>query len=450
MIGGSAVLVLLLCSSTVYSTEPETTTNTNALPEENGSSFEHMECLQGDSLTNPVLEEVKEQIRRGERDFSVNLIKSLFKDGNQTETGEETNIFISPSSIYQALTLSHFGARGKTKDDLEAVMGMTGISSIDVMKNYLFDKAFQSIRERNPELGYNLTHANKFYFNRDLSLDPCLQKVLSEEMEATDFSNSNKATRIINSWVERKTNKKIRDLIPSGSLDGSTKVALVNAAYFKGEWESRFNMSESKKDNFYTRRDKIAITKFMKQKGKFNYYVSEELRAHILELPYKGEQVSMLIILPPFEEGSLQKTINLLSPETFQGVIAEVKSGFYQIDDLSIKIPKFRIEESYNLGNTLGDLGVQSLFAADSDLSGFLADKSNEVKLNRAIHKAFIEVNEEGTEAAASTAIFAFRSASPLFHKNFNADHPFLFMIYDKEADVILFFGVYQNPDPSA
>ncbi|CAB4066832.1 unnamed protein product [Lepeophtheirus salmonis] len=140
------------------------------------NSLYDMECLQGDLLTEPVLDEVKDQIHRGERDFSVKLIKSLFKDGNQTDAGEERNLFISPSSIFQTLTLSHFGARGRTKEELERVMGLTGISSIDVMKNYLFEKAFQAIRERNPELGYNLTHANKFYFDRALPLELCLQK----------------------------------------------------------------------------------------------------------------------------------------------------------------------------------------------------------------------------------------------------------------------------------
>ena len=170
-------------------------------------------------------------------------------------------------------------------------------------------------------------------------------------------------------------------------------------------------------------------------------------------MPYIGDDVSMVVILPPFENGSIHETINRLTPETLQGVMAEVKSGFYTVDDLTVQIPRFKIEQEFELASTLSGLGLETLFdPKTSDLSGFLdtskvtEDDLNTVKLNSALHKSFIEVNEEGSEAAAATVLFGFRSARPLFHTEFIANHPFIFLIYDKKTDLILFLGVFQSP----
>ena len=156
----------------------------------------------------------------------------------------------------------------------------------------------------------------------------------------------------------------------------------------------------------------------------------------------------MVIILPPFEDDSIHETIKRMTPETVQGVMAEIKSGFYKADEtLSIEIPKFNIEQSMELSSMVSALGAPSLFGGDGDLSGFLQeDKVEELSLSSAVHKSYIEVNEEGSEAAAATALFGFRSARPLFHTEFVANHPFVFFIYDKETDIILFHGVLQDP----
>jgi len=407
-------------------------------------------CMpEGDFLSERPPEKEQEQINRGERDFSVNLIKSLFQDFNST--GVHENIFVGPSSIYATLMLAYFGAHGETEKELSNVLGTSGLSKSNVQRSYLFERAFQAIRERNPDLGYQLTHANKVYFDRDLPLNSCIQLLLQDELAAVDFKNADKVTNQINQWVKEKTKKKIPNLLPTGSLDASTKMALVNAAYFKGEWASKFETEDTKRDNFYVRNDKITMTKFMKQKGKFNYYTSEELRAHVLQMPYKGDDISMIIILPPFEDDALYTTVQRMTPETIQGVMAEVRSGFYEVDDLTVELPKFKIEQSLELSDTLGKLGVSFFGDGPSDFTDFLDSKvaseyAESLSFSKAVHKSFIEVNEEGSEAAAATALFGFRSARPLFHTHFIANHPFLFLIFDEKTDMILFFGVYQDP----
>jgi len=224
--------------------------------------------------------------------------------------------------------------------------------------------------------------------------------------------------------------------------------AIVNAAYFKGQWLSQFKPKDTKFGNFYIKRDQIRMVKFMVQKGSFNYYVSEELQAHVLELPYEGDHVSMVIILPPWQDDSLQETVRRMTPETLQGVMAEISTGFYKVEKLDVLIPKFSISGSLELREPLGQLGINSLFGGQSNLTGFLDqyDSEDTVSLDSAKHKSFIEVNEEGSEAAAATALLGFRSARPLFHSEFKADHPFMFLIYDKQVDTVLFFGVYQHP----
>jgi len=399
-------------------------------------------------LASPVDEEAQNIVYSGERAFSVNLIKALFEK-YENESIEE-NIFISPSSIYHTLMLAYFGSHGETQDELETALGFDTLGKSEVLKTYMYDRAYQAVRENTPGLGYVFKHANKLYFEQDLKLNDCLRLALADQIETVDFKTDAEAARVnMNSWVEDITKGHIKDLVPEGYVDYSTKAAIVNAAYFKGQWLSQFKTKDTKFGNFYIKRDQIRMVKFMVQKGSFNYYVSEELQAHVLELPYEGDHVSMMIILPPWQDDSLQETVKRMTPDTLQAVVSEIKTGFYKVEKLDVMIPKFSISGSLELVEPLGNIGVNTLFGGSSNLTGFLDQYSvsdDSISLNSAKHKSFIEVNEEGSEAAAATAVLGFRSARPLFHSEFKADHPFLFLIYDKQQDTILFFGVYQHP----
>jgi len=399
-------------------------------------------------LASPVNNQSKALVYQGERDFSVNLIKALFEKYERESISE--NIFISPSSIYHTLMLAYFGSRGETQAELTNALGFSSLGKSSVLKTYMFDRAYQAVRENTPGLGYVFKHANKLYFEKDLKLNECLRLALGDQVELVNFKEDPEAAREkMNEWVEDNTNGIIKELVPEGYVDYSTRASLVNAAYFKGQWASQFKASDTKFGNFYIKRDQIRMVKFMRQKGSFNYYVSEELQAHVLELPYEGDHVSMLVILPPWKDDSLQETVRRMTPETMKGVIAEIKTGYGKVEKLDVMIPKFSISGSLELLEPLEKLNVSQLFGGNSNLTGFLdqyGEETDTVSLNSAQHKSFIEVNEEGSEAAAATALLGFRSARPLFHSQFKADHPFLFLIFDKQTDTILFFGVYQHP----
>jgi len=393
-------------------------------------------------------EEAQALVYSGERAFSVNLIKALFEK-YENESIEE-NIFISPSSIYHTLMLAYFGSLGETQQELETSLGFGNLTKSEVLKTYMFDRAYQAVRERTAGLGYTFKHANKLYFEQDLKLNECLRLALADQIELVDFKKSPEETRIsMNKWVEDATQGRIQELIPQGYVDYSTRASIVNAAYFKGQWQSQFKPKDTKFGNFYITRDQIRMVKFMVQKGSFNYYVSEELQAHVLEMPYEGDHVSMVVILPPWKDDSLQETVRRMTPETLQGVMGEIQTGFYKVEKLDVLLPKFSIAGDLELLEPLSSLGINSLFGGRSNLTGFMdqyGDAEDSISLDSAKHKSFIEVNEEGSEAAAATALLGFRSARPLFHSEFKADHPFLFLIYDKQVDTILFFGVYQHP----
>lgn len=402
-------------------------------------------------LASPVNEEAQAVVYGGERAFSVNLVKALFL--KYEDSAIEENIFISPSSIYHTLMLAYFGARGETQTELARALGFGSLSKSEVLKTYMFDRAYQAVRERTPGLGYTFQHANKLYFERELKLNECLRLALADQIETVDFKGSPEQARTkINNWVESLTRGNIKDLVPHGYVDYSTRAALVNAAYFKGNWASQFEPTVTKFGNFYVKRDQIRVVKFMNQEGSFNYYTSEELQAHVVELPYEGDHVSMVIILPPFLDNGLQETVRRLTPETMSGVMAEIKSGFFKMDKLNVTLPKFSIKGALDLAEPLSTLNISRLFGPGSNLTGFIdldstpADQIDQIRLESAQHKAFIEVNEEGSEAAAATALLGFRSARPLLHTQFTANHPFLFLIYDKQVDTILFFGVYEHP----
>ncbi|XP_037088946.1 serpin B4-like [Pollicipes pollicipes] len=378
----------------------------------------------------------------GSHNFSIRLFQKLYS-GDATK---ERNLFYSPHSLWCALSLAYFGAEGDTQTQMEEVMGLTQLTKVDVLRAFRFIHFWEDVRKMDDTVGKNtLRVANRLYFDKNEDVKECMKELFHNELEMLDFIGASEESRqTINSWVETQTADRIKDLIPPGAVDATTRMVLANAAYFKGTWDSQFKPDRTKPELFYSSKEEVTFVNMMKQKGQFNFGVSEELQAHILELPYQGDEISMFILLPPFMEGALDTTVSRLTPELLRQTIE-----FMWRVDIHVQLPKFRIEESYQMSEDLIDLGFENLFnASAANLNGF--SHSGNLVLTRALHKSFLEINEEGAEAAAATALITMRTSRPSQPERFICNHPFMYVIYDKMMHTMLFMGTFEHPKAAA
>lgn len=269
----------------------------------------------------------------------------------------------------------------------------------------------------------------------------CMKDLFHEEVEALDFHADPEAARLeINRWVADVTKNQIKDILQPGTIDTDTQLALANAAYFKGIWRSKFNSSDTKKEIFYSSPENQSFVDMMYQKATFNYALNERLGCHVLEIPYddNNTDISMVIFLPPFISNGLDDVLKRLTPDALQQAL---ENGMPR--EIELKLPKFAFEKTYEFLPVLSKLGIGDLFTSKSDLSGF--SELQKLQLGDAVHKAKIEVNEEGATAAAATVLFSFRSARPAELAQFFCIHPFMFLIYDSKAKAVLFAGIYRG-----
>jgi serpin B len=248
------------------------------------------------------------------------------------------------------------------------------------------------------------------------------------------------ATRSINRWVEEKTQNKIKNLIQPGLLDALTRLVLTNAIYFKGNWASQFDENRTKHDNFYLLSGQTIQAPMMAQKGKFKYDEFESLQ--ILELPYVGGGLSMIVLLPKETDG-LPQLEKKLTVET----LSKLTTGLTEVE-VKVFLPKFKMTSLFSLERTLAAMGMPDAFdRTKANFSG-MDGHSNWLYIGAVVHKAFVDVNEEGTEAAAATAVVMRikMARKPLRPVVFRADHPFLFLIRDNRTGSILFMGRVLDP----
>ncbi|XP_048363090.1 leukocyte elastase inhibitor-like isoform X1 [Sphaerodactylus townsendi] len=370
--------------------------------------------------------------------FALDLFQK-FKEANPTG-----NIFYSPFSISSALAMVFLGARENTAVQLAKTFHFDAIQDLH--------SRFQALNAKlNPtDAPYVLKVANRLYGEKSYSfLQDFLtstQKLYGAEMSPVDFQNAAAAAeKEINQWVEKQTEGKIPDLLPEGSLNEMTRLVLVNAIYFKGSWAEQFREKDTEEKPFRVSKKEKKTVKMMYMKKKFPFRYIPECKCRVLELPYKGEELSMIILLPDdIEDNStgleqLQKQLTLanLQEWTQPGKM----SSFH---DVHLHLPKFKLEESYDLKSSLCALGVLDVFdSSKANLSGMSGRR--DLHVSKIVHKSFIEVNEEGTEAAAATAVMAMLCSLPM-EEDFNADHPFLFFIRHNPTKSILFFGRFVSP----
>jgi serpin B len=348
----------------------------------------------------------------------------------------DDNFFFSPYSISTALAMTYEGAREKTAEEMQSVFHFSEDNDV---RRPAFARIYNEINKKDKE--YKLHTANALWAQKDYQfLDEYLsatERYYGGKVTNLDFvGETEKSRQIINTWVEDQTNNKIKDLIPSGVIDPATRLILTNAIYFKGTWVLQFDKSETREADF-----KISPTKTVKaqmmsltgEKAEFNYAETEDLQ--ILEMPYEGEEISMLVLLPKEDTlDKLEHSLNAEKLDEWRGMLQERKIDVY--------MPKFKFETKYFMAKDLAEMGMPSAFTRAADFSGMTGKR--DLYIAQVIHQAFVEVNEEGTEAAAATAVVMKELA--VMSEIFRADHPFIFIIQQKDTGNILFLGKVVDP----
>jgi len=342
---------------------------------------------------------------------------------------EGANIVFSPWSISTAFAIAHEGAMGETRDEI------TGVFGFPDEKHVQFRAAMADMNR--PDAQHKLSVANSLWlaewFEPREAYVETARTHYDSLVERVDFATP-AAAETINGWVEDNTGGKIQEVLPPGSTDASTALVIANAVYFKGIWENTFSKKSTNEDgSFWVTPDREVPVPMMYIKDRFAHAETDTYQ--ILEMPYVGDRISMLVLLPN-ERGGIGALEESLSVENIEEQRADLERK-----KLKVFFPRFSLDVSYDLKDGLSGMGMTSIFDADrADLSGIAGD--GQLHVSDAIHKAFINVNERGTEAGAVTSMLHTTSGPPTFR----ADHPFVFVIQDKETGSILFIGRLSDP----
>jgi serpin B len=347
------------------------------------------------------------------------------------------NLFFSPLSISSALAMTYAGAKGTTAAEFETALKYPykGTELLKAQKN--LTDALLGVSQGGPEF----VIANSLWPDLETKI---LGSYLADTMDyfgplifPVDYKNDEpKARGKINDWVASTTKDKITDFL-TGPLAKDTKFILVNAVYFKGAWKDAFPKDATKDGEFAAPTAKVTVP-FMHKEAHFNYLEEPNLQA--LELLYQGNDISMLVLLPKTGTQTIEELEKSLSADNVAKWLSALKSA-----NVNVTLPRFKITwGSRSVMDVLKDLGLKELFTDAADLSGITGDKS--LSVSDVVHKAFVEVNEEGTEAAAATGVMMRATSISLEPTVFTADHPFIFLIVDKETNNIIFIGKVTDP----
>lgn len=361
--------------------------------------------------------------------FSFNLFSKIFKS-------ESGNIFYSPYSIFAGLAMTYEGANGQTSDEIKNVFNLPDEKILRPNFAAIYNDLNTNI------VDYELNTANALWVQKNFSLltefTGIVEKHYGGKAFNLDFIDATERSReTINEYTNQQTNNRISELIPAGFLNPMIRLVLTNSIYFKGTWVWEFDKKNTNDGSFKVSPEKSVMASMMQlapEKTQFNYLDTESLQ--VLELPYKGDKLSMLILLPKNDLSTLEASLT-------SEMLNEYKSRMKETTLNSISIPKFKFETEYYLKDYLISLGMPTAFSGNADFSKMTGKK--DLFIDSVIHKAFIEVNENGSEATAATAVnMALKASLP--RKVFVADHPFVFLIQSKDTGNILFLGKVVDP----
>jgi serpin B len=360
-------------------------------------------------------------------DFATRLYDQLAK----AQAG--TDLFLSPFSIQVALAMCAAGARGETR---RVLADLIGAPASVAEQNRLYAAWLRSVNAPGAH-HVHLATANALWVQQGYRLDPNYRKVAAEFYDGAcnelDFrALPEQAVKTINGWVDSRTQGKIKELITGQHIGPDTRLILTNAIYFKGNWASQFDRSQTRDEDWHGT-GRVRKVPMMHQTRGYLFHEAGDFQA--LDLPYQGEQLSMLVVLPRKKDGLAALEQAWAAGPLYQQVV----SSLAHEESVDVTLPRFQVESEFQLQPVLSALGAGLAFGPGADFSGIGAEP---LQISEVIHKALIEVNEEGTEATGATGVVMTKGA--LFTgepKSFRADHPFLFVIRDRKSNAVLFCG---------
>ncbi|MFH0801773.1 MAG: serpin family protein [bacterium] len=347
----------------------------------------------------------------------------------------QENLFFSPMSLTTALGMVYAGSRGRTAQEMARVLYFPNDRKI--LSRSMRDLT-QVLKKKSE--GVELTIANALWgqkgYNFLKSYWDVLQTSYSAGLFEADFQKDTEGARqAINEWTEQNTENRIKELLKPGILKPATQLVLTNAIYFNGKWKTPFRMEETKEDAFFLLSGTKVAVPLMFREGLLPY--GEEKNCQIIELPYGENDFSMLLFLPQKQAG-LPELEKSLTQEKLKPALSKKK--------VRVFLPKFVMESEFSLAETLQAMGMKIAFSPAADFTGM--SPRRDLRISAVIHKAFVDVGEEGTEASAATAVVMTKMALPVREpvKVFRADHPFLFLIRHNASGSTLFMGRMMNP----
>lgn len=373
--------------------------------------------------------------------------------------GEPGNLFFSPLSIHAALSMTYAGARGETAEQMREVLAFEyapdeGIehaayhqllTALNDVPTTAFDTVENGERTTVERPVFELVVANRLWGQQGFSWNSGYiglteREYLAGLQEVNFRTDAEGARNTINGWIEETTRERIKNLIPSGALNAMTRLVLTNAIYFKANWQDVFEERATKPEPFHLSGGPTAEVPMMHQSEHFAYAESADWQA--LEMPYERNALSMIVILPADRDGAMQTAEQQLASGDLMDALES-----RQRTKVNVWFPKFTITQQLDLGTTLQAMGMPLAFSEQADFGGMTPEA--ELMISKALHKAFVEVDEKGTEAAAATAVVMSLTSAPVEPekpKVFRADRPFIFLIRHNASGAILFAGRVMDP----
>ncbi|CAF0851371.1 unnamed protein product [Adineta ricciae] len=422
----------------------------------------------GEKLNSPGFEQFGEKLNSpGFEQFGEKLNSTDFEQFGQklystvSQNQNDQNVFLSPASIALAMSMCTVGARQETLNQmLHAFQASTANELIQAA-----EQVMQVFSAASQDKLVQLKLANRLYAQKAYKLQEdylkLVQSSFAADIKLADFASEGaEVVRTINAWVEEQTNKLIKDLLSPDDVNSDTRLIIINCIYFKGTWVKQFDEHNTiKQADFHEGKNKISKVNLMYQKNKYAYTENKDLRVQVAHMPYKSEnrdtQFVFTVILP--NKGvSLSDVESRLKaePDLMRSLLSHTESA---MEELLLYLPKFKMEASFTLNDVLKQIGMQNAFDPNSaDFTGIVSESDDAAGLyiSKVIHKAFIDVNEKGSEAAAATAVLMDRCCASVKPEpkpvEFKADRPFLFFIRETEEDLNIFSGRLVSPPSTA